>query len=51
MPLVDPSPRAIACIEGFNVNGGRHMQLELVTAKPPSAFAACPVPERYRCAE
>jgi 4-amino-4-deoxy-L-arabinose transferase-like glycosyltransferase len=51
MPLVDPSPRAIACIEGFNINGGRHMQLELVTAKPPSAFAACPVPERYRCAE
>jgi 4-amino-4-deoxy-L-arabinose transferase-like glycosyltransferase len=51
LPLVDPSPRAVACIDGFNVNGGRHLQLQLVTAKPPEAFAACTVPERYRCPE
>lgn len=49
LPTLDPPPRPIACISGFNINGGRHLRLEIATAKPPEAFAACTLPERYRC--
>ncbi len=49
--LVDPAPRAVACIEGFNINGGKQVRLQLITAKPESAFAACTVPERFRCGQ
>ena len=49
LPLVDPVPRPIACIEGFNVNGGDHLLLQLMTARPNETFTSCPVPERYRC--
>ena len=49
LPLVDPPPRALACITGFNINGGKHLRLELITAKPEAAFAGCKLPERFRC--
>ncbi|MGB0084062.1 MAG: glycosyltransferase family 39 protein [Rhodomicrobiaceae bacterium] len=49
LPLVDPPPRALACITGFNVNGGKHLRLELITAKPETAFAGCKLPARFRC--
>jgi 4-amino-4-deoxy-L-arabinose transferase-like glycosyltransferase len=49
LPLVDPPPRSIACINGFSINGGSHLRLQLITAKPEADFAACQVPERFRC--
>jgi 4-amino-4-deoxy-L-arabinose transferase-like glycosyltransferase len=49
LPLVDPAPRPIACIEGFNINTGDPVLLQLMTARPEGTFASCPVPERYRC--
>jgi 4-amino-4-deoxy-L-arabinose transferase-like glycosyltransferase len=49
LPLVDPPPRPIGCIDGFNLNGGLHMRLQFVTAKPESDFAACQLPEKFRC--
>ncbi|HKJ62549.1 MAG TPA: glycosyltransferase family 39 protein [Hyphomicrobiales bacterium] len=49
LPLVDPAPRPIACVEGFNMNGGNHLHLQLMTARPEKVFTSCPVPERYRC--
>ncbi len=49
LPAVDPAPRTIACINGFNINGGRHLRLRIITTKSPESFAACAVPERYRC--
>ncbi|MBX2804490.1 MAG: glycosyltransferase family 39 protein [Hyphomicrobiales bacterium] len=49
LPLVDPTPRPIACIDGYNVNQGKQLRLQLMTARPESAFTACQVPERYRC--
>ena len=49
LPLADPAPRPIACIDGFNINGGDHLLLQLMTARPDGVFASCPVPERYRC--
>ncbi len=51
LPLTDPAPHPVACIEGFNVNGGKHLRLQLVTAKRKETLANCPVPERYRCAQ
>jgi 4-amino-4-deoxy-L-arabinose transferase-like glycosyltransferase len=47
----DPPPRAVACIGGFNINGGKHLQLELMTARPKEALAGCALPERYLCPE
>jgi hypothetical protein len=49
LPTLDPSPRPIACISGFNINGGKHLRLKIATAKPPEAFAACTLPARYTC--
>ncbi len=49
LPLTNPPLRAAACVEGFNVNGGRHLSLLLMTAKPPGEFASCRLPDRYRC--
>jgi 4-amino-4-deoxy-L-arabinose transferase-like glycosyltransferase len=51
LPLVDPLPRAIACIDGFAVNGGRHIQLQFLTAMPEATFAQCTVQEKFRCPE
>ncbi len=41
-------PSVLACIEGFNINGGKQVHL-LVYGARSAAFGACPVPERYRC--
>jgi 4-amino-4-deoxy-L-arabinose transferase-like glycosyltransferase len=49
MPLVDPPPRPIACMDGFNINGGQHLRLQLITARPETDFAACKLPERFKC--
>ncbi len=49
LPLVDPPPRPVACIDGFNMNGGKNLRLELMTAKPEAAFANCALPARFRC--
>ncbi len=51
LPTLDSPPRPIACISGFNINGGRQLRLEIATAKPPEAFAACTLPEQYRCSD
>jgi hypothetical protein len=42
-------PRTIACLGGFNINGGRTLKLQLMTSRPPEELAACPVPASYRC--
>jgi 4-amino-4-deoxy-L-arabinose transferase-like glycosyltransferase len=39
----------LACINGFNINGGKSLQLRVVASGAPEAYAACPIPERYRC--
>ena len=39
----------VACVNGFNINGGKHLQMQLIAAKPAEELANCPVPERYRC--
>jgi len=51
LPLVDPAPRPVACIEGFNINGGDHLSLQVMSAEPDETFAACELPAKYRCAE
>lgn len=38
-----------ACIEGFNINGGKEKRLLVVAEGAREAYTACPVPERYRC--
>jgi 4-amino-4-deoxy-L-arabinose transferase-like glycosyltransferase len=49
LPASDPAPRPLACITGFNINGGKHLALQLMTAKPPEDFVACALPEKFRC--
>ncbi len=49
LPSGEAPPRPVACLDGFNINGGKHLKMQIVTLKPAEAFAACPVPERYRC--
>ena len=44
-------PRPVACVNGFNINGGKHLQMQIITSKPAETLAACPVPERYRCGD
>lgn len=39
----------LACISGFNVNVGRHLEMQILSKEPAETFAGCPVPERYRC--
>lgn len=39
----------LACIEGFNINGGKPVHLRVLGMGPLIAYAACPVPERYAC--
>jgi 4-amino-4-deoxy-L-arabinose transferase-like glycosyltransferase len=39
----------LACIRGFNFNGGKSLQLMVVASGAPETYAACPIPERYRC--
>jgi hypothetical protein len=41
----------LACIKGFNINGGKPVHLRVLGMGPREAYAACPVPERYACAE
>jgi 4-amino-4-deoxy-L-arabinose transferase-like glycosyltransferase len=40
----------LACIEGFNINGGKPVHLRVLGMGPLMTYAACPVPERYACA-
>jgi 4-amino-4-deoxy-L-arabinose transferase-like glycosyltransferase len=49
LPSGEAPPRPVACINGFNINGGKHLWMQIITSKPAEALAACPVPERYRC--
>jgi 4-amino-4-deoxy-L-arabinose transferase-like glycosyltransferase len=42
-------PRPVACVNGFNINGGKHLRMQILTTASAEALAACPVPERYRC--
>ncbi len=49
LPLVEPAPRPIACIEGFNINGGDDLLLQVMTARPEADFVSCPTPERFVC--
>jgi 4-amino-4-deoxy-L-arabinose transferase-like glycosyltransferase len=42
-------PRPVACVNGFNINGAKHLHMQIITLKPAEALAACPVPQRYRC--
>ena len=42
-------PRPVACVNGFNINGGKQLRMQIVTVKPAEALAACPVPAPYRC--
>jgi 4-amino-4-deoxy-L-arabinose transferase-like glycosyltransferase len=51
LPKVDPPPRPLACFEGFNINGGKHLRLALMTARPASVFANCTVPAAFKCPE
>lgn len=39
----------LACINGFNFNGGKHLRLMVVASGAPETYAACPIPEQYRC--
>ncbi len=49
LPGTETPPRPVACVNGFNINGGKHLQMQIIAAKPVEELAACPVPERYRC--
>ena len=49
LPGSETPPRPVACVNGFNINGGKHLQMQIIAAKPAEELAACPVPERYRC--
>jgi 4-amino-4-deoxy-L-arabinose transferase-like glycosyltransferase len=49
LPAGETPPRPVACINGFNINGGKHLRMQIVTLATLEALAACPVPERYRC--
>jgi hypothetical protein len=43
-------PQVLACINGFHTTRGHKLRLHVLTMKAPDGLAACPVPERYRCA-
>jgi 4-amino-4-deoxy-L-arabinose transferase-like glycosyltransferase len=45
----DVKRRPVACIEGFNLNGGKHLRLAVIVSGDAKTYAACPIPERYRC--
>jgi 4-amino-4-deoxy-L-arabinose transferase-like glycosyltransferase len=49
LPSGEVPPRPIACLNGFNINGGKHLRMQIITTTPAETLAACPVPERYRC--
>jgi hypothetical protein len=49
LPVGEAPPRSVACVNGFNINGGKHLQMQIITLKPAEVLAPCPVPERYRC--
>jgi 4-amino-4-deoxy-L-arabinose transferase-like glycosyltransferase len=43
-------PQVLACINGFHTSRGHKLRLHVLTMKAQEALAACPVPERFRCA-
>lgn len=40
-----------ACIDGFNINGGKQVQLIVRVPGERETYTRCPIPERYRCPE
>jgi hypothetical protein len=50
LPLGTDRLTPLACLNGFNVNVGKHLQMQILSAQPEETFAGCPVPAKYRCA-
>ncbi|MEJ2227668.1 MAG: glycosyltransferase family 39 protein [Alphaproteobacteria bacterium] len=39
----------LACIKGFNINGGKPVHLRVLGMGSRKVYASCPVPEQYAC--
>jgi 4-amino-4-deoxy-L-arabinose transferase-like glycosyltransferase len=44
-------PQVLACVNGFHTTRGHKLRLHVLTMKASETLGACPMPQRFRCAQ